>query len=259
MRCNGHEALCARRYDEVAYATTHNAMATQDDAYWAPNHFNAIPTQLADGVRGLMLDTHFHDGEPRLCHGRCDLGQHLLVDVLGELRAFLEANPREVLTIIFEAYISPEQTAAAFEESGLAVYVHTLQADGPFPTLGEMVDADRRLVVLSDSPGGPPWHHDVWSYAFETHWSVDTIEDFDCAPNRGDPAHPLFILNHFITNPVAFFRVAEQANAEAVLLDHAQRCLAAFGRVPNFVTVDFYSLGDVLSVVDTLNGVAAAD
>ena len=29
----------------------------------------------------------------------------------------------------------------------------------------------------------------------------------------------------------------------------------AAGDLPNFVTVDFYDIGDVLSVVDTLNGV----
>ena len=38
-------------------------------------------------------------------------------------------------------------------------------------------------------------------------------------------------------------------------LDRAQRCQQESGRLPNFVTVDFYSIGDVFEVVDALNGV----
>jgi hypothetical protein len=59
-RCNGHAALCDRRVDQVAFLGTHNAMAAADEPGW---FFAAqevgIPGQLDDGVRALMIDTHY--------------------------------------------------------------------------------------------------------------------------------------------------------------------------------------------------------
>jgi hypothetical protein len=59
-RCNGHAQLCDRRVDQVAFLGTHNAMAAADEPGWL---FAAqdvgIPRQLEDGVRALMIDTHY--------------------------------------------------------------------------------------------------------------------------------------------------------------------------------------------------------
>jgi hypothetical protein len=58
--CNGAAALCDRRLDEVAFAGTHNAMAAADVAGWMfPHQERGIATQLADGVRALLVDVHY--------------------------------------------------------------------------------------------------------------------------------------------------------------------------------------------------------
>ena len=65
-RCNGHAALCDRRVDQVAFLGTHNAMAAADEPGW---FFAAqdvgISQQLGDGVRALMIDTHYGISTPR--------------------------------------------------------------------------------------------------------------------------------------------------------------------------------------------------
>jgi hypothetical protein len=65
-RCNGHAALCDRRVDEVAFLGTHNAMAAADEPGW---FFAAqdvgISRQLGDGVRALLIDTHYGISTPR--------------------------------------------------------------------------------------------------------------------------------------------------------------------------------------------------
>ncbi len=43
-------------------------------------------------------------------------------------------------------------------------------------------------------------------------------------------------------------------NAHDFVVDRARECEKARGRLPNFVAVDFYSIGDVVGAVDTLNG-----
>lgn len=59
------------------------------------------------------------------------------------------------------------------------------------------------------------------------------------------------------TTPVPRPSLAAQVNAEAVLLRRVQACRRLRDRLPNLVAVDFYRRGDVLGVVDALNGIAA--
>lgn len=257
--CNGAPALCQRRYDEVAYLTTHNAMSSADDGWAFPNQSHDVPTQLADGVRALMLDTHVWNDGVYLCHSICEVGNQLLTDGLAEIGAFLDAHPREVVTIIFESYISAGQAEAAFAASGLLDQVHSQPLGEPWPTLAEMIAADRRLVVFTDRDGWTlPWYQDVWAHTWETDWSVDPGEAFDCVKNRGSYDNELLILNHFVTGAWgALDTLAAEANAYDVLWAHAQDCVTAEGRSPNFVTLDFYDLGDGRAVVDALNAASS--
>ena len=48
--------------------------------------------------------------------------------------------------------------------------------------------------------------------------------------------------------------LAEQINHNPLFIDRANACAAANAALPNFVTVDFYNIGDTLAVVDALNG-----
>ena len=109
-RCNGAAALCERRYDEVAYVTTHNAMSNRAAGWLGPNQNFGIARQLEDGVRGLMLDVHDHEGSPYLAHGSVQFGKLPLVDGLREVRRFLDHERSEVVTIIFESYVDAEAT-----------------------------------------------------------------------------------------------------------------------------------------------------
>ena len=91
-KCNGHEALCDRAFDEVAYPMTHNAMSNGEAGWLSPNQNFGITRQLNDGVRGMMLDTYLDDGELWFCHLICAAGKQPLVVGLEEITAFLEAN-----------------------------------------------------------------------------------------------------------------------------------------------------------------------
>jgi len=259
--CNRFAGLCDRAYDAVAYATTHNAMSNAEDGWLAPNQNFSISHQLEAGVRALMLDTWYFAGEPVLCHGGdvfpCDLsGLEPLADGLAAIRAFLDRHPDEVVSIIFESYISELDTQTAFLDSGLLAYTHAQPAAAPWPSLRELVENDTRLVVFTDDSGATlPWHHYVWNHAWETHFSFSAPEDFSCAKNRGSLANPLFILNHFLTRAVGSPALAEMVNHNPLFLSRAQQCQAESGRLPNFVTVDFFDIGDLFAVVETLNGV----
>lgn len=260
-RCNGSRDLCDRAFDAVAYPTTHNAMSNAEDGFNGPNQHYSVSHQLDDGVRGLMLDIWYFGGDVVLCHAGdvipCDVfGMRPLVDGLADIKTFLDRHPNEVVSIIFESYVSETDVAAKFIASGLISYAHAQPAADPWPTLRGLIEADKRLVVFTDdSAAGLPWHHYVWDYAWETHYSFENPEDFSCTINRGSMSNRLFILNHFLTRVIGSPQLAEMVNHDPLFIERALQCQTESGRLPNFVTVDFYDIGDLFSVVDELNGV----
>ncbi len=259
-QCNLHNSLCSKRYNEVAYLTTHNAYNSTENGFTLPNHNYNITSQLNFGVRGLMIDVYYNAGINLVYHGFPFLGTEPLTDVLTEIRLFLDANPNEIVTIILECYVSSNAYEQDMITSGLLPYVYT-HTGGQWPTLQEMINANERLVILSDADDAAPgqeWYHYVWDYAVETHYSVYSSDGFTCDFNRGDSINDLFILNHFITDQtlgVGWEDSALIANSNPFFTLRAQTCQQLKQKFPNFPTVDFYEVGDALQVVDILNGI----
>ena len=193
-----------------------------------------------------------------LCHGLCELGSTSWLPVMKDVRAWLEAHPREVVTLFVQDEVSPADTARIVREAGLKPFVYTPVADGTaWPTLGQMIDSGKRLVILMERHGGGatyPWLLDGFQVAQDTPFLFRTPTELSCAPNRGPADAPLFLLNHWITNKAREISNATQVNARDVLLTRARDCQQQRGLLPNYVAVDFYDRGDLMSVVDTLNG-----
>jgi hypothetical protein len=65
--CNGHRELCDKPLDQVVLPATHNAMSVPLPGWYSAEQEAPIGDQLSDGVRGLLIDTHYGD---RLPNGR---------------------------------------------------------------------------------------------------------------------------------------------------------------------------------------------
>jgi hypothetical protein len=137
---------------------------------------------------------------------------------------------------------------------------------GHMPTLRQMIEADRRVLVLvwQRGPlgrarfGEIPWMHPQFDVVQETPYSFKSADELmapeSCRPNEGRPANPLFLLNHWVdTSPYFLPRNARKVNAFGPLLERARRCMRARGRLPNLVAVDFFEEGDVLEAAGKLN------
>ncbi|HNU69474.1 MAG TPA: hypothetical protein PKG82_10010 [Myxococcota bacterium] len=259
--CNGMPELCDRPLDQIAFVTTHNAMANQDDSFLVPNQYSSVTRQLQAGVRAFMLDTWYdntQDPPPSddvyLCHGVCVFGMRLLSGTLADIRAFLLDNPDDFVVIIFESYVSAAHTLASFDQAGVTEMLLNPLPGQPLPTLAQAIDGGKRMLVLTDSGGGGfPGYLSVWDWAFETHWSNKVPDDLSCATNRGSDENPFFILNHFLTDPTALPELAAQINENPFFMDRAMACWKERDHIPNFVTIDFFEIGDVLDVVSQLN------
>jgi hypothetical protein len=64
--CNGHRELCDRPLDRVVLPATHNSMSAPLPGWYSSQQDAPIADQLADGIRGLLIDTHYAD---RLSNG----------------------------------------------------------------------------------------------------------------------------------------------------------------------------------------------
>jgi uncharacterized membrane protein HdeD (DUF308 family) len=314
--CNGHEELCDRPLDEVALAATHNSMSVPLPGWFASLQERPIGDQLEDGIRGLLLDTHYADllangrhrtyfasredlrsaveedgasaaaveaaerlrdrlgfrgpGEPGmyLCHTFCELGATPIADVLEDIREFLVTHPGDVLVVINQDYVTPPDFVAAIDDAGLTRYAFEPPSGSSWPTLGEMIEQDRRLVVLAENEAGAaPWYQLVYErLTQETPFSFSSTEQLtapdalagSCRPNRGEAGAPLFLVNHWVnTDPLPLPSNATVVNAYEPLLRRARACGRERGRPLNLLAVDFYTRGDVFEVVDTLNAVGA--
>jgi hypothetical protein len=201
-----------------------------------------------EGPRGLYL-----------CHGFCELGATPLVDAFRAIHEFLVRNPDEVLVFGIEDYVSPQDLAAAFAESGLEELVYKGPPGPPWPTLREMIDSRQRVVVtLESGRKGVPWLHPVYEGVLqETPYRFLQPSEMSCAPNRGGTSGSLFLMNNWIeTTPSPKPSNAAIVNGYDALLARARQCRKERGRLPNLIAVDFYRTGDLLRVARTLNGVA---
>jgi hypothetical protein len=195
------------------------------------------------------------------CHGFCELGAYPVAPALRELRDFAVAHPDEVILLVVEDYITPQDLAAEFDHAGFAGLIYTGNPSPQWPTLRQLIESGQRVVVFTESGRpGVPWLRPAFQTFQETPYSFHKLQDFTCRANRGGNTGPLFQINHWIdTTPTPKPSNAALVNAYPFLLSRAEQCAAERRRLPNLVAVDFYRTGDLLAVVNKLNGVAGQD
>ncbi|KAG0362000.1 PLC-like phosphodiesterase [Gamsiella multidivaricata] len=272
--CNGYADLCAKTYEQVAYATTHNAYAYTPAGALALNQNNDIPTQLNDGVRALMLDAYDtpsnNANDIELCHTSCNLlDAGTLSKTLGQIKTFMDANPNEVITIFWEnaGNLTPAHFQTVYQAAGMSNYLYTQQESAAaWPTLATMISSGKRLVNFVDSgaDASVPWLMAEYDFVFETPWQISKGAAYPCTVDRPkDQRKPMYVLNHFISGNLTVDGqqisipqpgLASQTNG-ADLVSHVNDCKTTFNQMPNFLAVDFYDNGTVFQTLASVNGV----
>jgi hypothetical protein len=190
-----------------------------------------------------------------LCHGFCELGAQPLGPWLATLADFLVQHPDDVVLLVIEDYVTPEDLAAEFDASGLAGLVYRGTGRAPWPTLRTLIDTRQRVVVMTESGRpGVPWILRAFDVMQETPYKFRNPAEMSCAPNRGGSQGSLFQINNWIdTTPAPKPSNAAIVNAHDALLARARRCQEERGVKPTIIAVDFYRTGDVVGVARELN------
>src|SRR5690606_2477274 len=145
-----------------------------------------------------------------------------------------------------------------FEEAGLADMAYVHEPGTPWPTRREMIDSGKRLLVLMENEGGGsqyPYLHQGFDLVQDTGYTYASVDDFDCTLNRGTADSDLLMVNHWLSSFTALVSNAQKANAAEVLGERVRECQQERGQIPNFVAVNWYDQGELLPVVNELNGV----
>jgi hypothetical protein len=264
------------------------------DAYYGYDQSGIVRTNLAGGVDRADLrrekgeeavreldrlgaltgtaDTSGARQDVYLCHDFCELGAVKAVDILRDVRAFLDQHLTEVVMLDFEDYVRPADLRRVLDEAGLSDRIWKPKpsevVDGVprLPVLGDMVtpargEAERkqRLIVMTEKhPQAYSWQLPTYRVSEETPYDWAKISDFTCKPNRGKTSKQLLIVNHWLRangppDPVG----AADVNSKATLTKRLQRCTQVRRRLPNVLAVDFTAVGDLSKTVDRFNGAVA--
>ncbi len=278
IECMGNVTYCMRTYDDFTFAETHNSFATEEDGihYPASNHDTGLAAQWEGGIRSFMLDVHhrssFQTGSDDLafCHGDsngiihpCSYGEVDAFDWLDDLRMLMDDNPLEIVTLLLENYVPSDHLEHLFTETSLLNRTWIHSTDDVWPTLGEMVLAERTLVIFTDSGDGPewPWLHHAWTHSWDTPYGESNQDEMSCEVGRGDGDQPVWHLNNWLSNAAGLSdpQRAEQVNDHETLLQRALDCWTEVDDRPTFIAVDWWEDGDVVGVVEALNGMTSAE
>jgi hypothetical protein len=245
----------------------------QIDAYLGATRKNRIYTDLSrsDPVQSDLppalvragLALHRRLGAPLrrnrfdvyLCHTLCELGAVSFEQTLRDMRRFLDRHPDDVLLLVIEDYVPPEQLLSSFDDSDLSDRLLPVAATAALPTLGEMLAEGKQMLATLENGDLPPLLPNAFlrlveetPFTFLTASALDTQDS--CIDNRGPVGAPIFQLNHWLTP--AGGRRARAVNYR-VLRRRVDECRARRGRAPTLVAVDFAEDSDVIEVTRDMN------
>jgi len=289
LGCNGKRELCAKPYNLVAYATMHNAFATSQDGFIVAQHRGCIRSALVLGIRGFMLDLHLtRSGEMKICHVSCAMGSLSLQKTLEIFRDFIMLNPREIVTIFWEAgfdmrldipdalvYEWDALFAAAILESHIDSLLYTVKhihPDDNWPSLSALIDTGERLVIFSDLytnqtlRGVNRMKHSIAQTTYNAldkqhlsqaceyvrditlHSEILVINQFTMLSTMGVNSASAEWLGKLLN--IDFFK---NVNREPYFSERVVACARKLKTFPTFIAVDFWESSDVFIVVDKLN------
>lgn len=159
LACNGHR--CDAEIQEIRFksgncsdrsALEYCYTDVSERPFYEPQL--CLQHELSRGVRVFFVEVHLHGRRLRACHRYCTV--HLLgvEEMLALFAEFLRLNPREVLILWWfpegDARSIDSAVQRAYHKTGLARYEFVPQ-QSRWPAIGELVDADTRLVSLADA------------------------------------------------------------------------------------------------------------
>jgi hypothetical protein len=290
MSSSAYDFIGAEQTTSITEQLNAGARFLMIDAYYGYDDKGLVRTNLAGGVDRAQLrkdrgeqavheldrlgaltgvaDTSGKKQDVYFCHNYCELGAITATRVFREVDDFLTRNLNDVVVLDVEDYVRPEDLKQALVDSGLwrRVYKPSPKRVG-WPTLLDMVqprtkgaeENPRRVIMMSEKhPADYPWLISAYEVSQETPFTFPSISQFNCQPKRGGTDKSFFIVNHWIQwNGLPDPGQATTINSKKVLTNRLQQCINERQQLPNAVSVDFTTQGDLFKTVNMFNAAIA--
>jgi hypothetical protein len=277
--CNGLTGLCDLRVDEILYGYVHNAVATDQDDFIVVNQDYNLENALKAGFRSMELDvgrcgtlgTSLNE-KVVFFHSQCLLGSRGISDTLTNINTFLDENPNEVIILKLEMTdesVTLQEVADIMDTVATGSFRDRLyqkqDMDTAWPTLGELVAADTRIILFyynqpdCANQSCPTGFHFWFTFGVNTQFSFDSVADLEATDSScvltgagADSQRDFYRVNAFVDVPSR--QVADTVNAENFMVQRMQDCAALNQDLAvNFYSVDFWDRGDVPRTVQEYN------
>ena len=216
--CNANPDTCDRKYTNVSYVGTHNSAFVGDKEDPRVNQELSVTGQLDAGIRFLQAQTHKDIlGDLSMCHTSCLLYYAgSLQSYLSTINDWLVAHPTTQISLLLTNgdNVDISMFDAAFKSVGLdkLAFVPSTSpnqlAYDDWPTIGELIDTGKRLVVFLDygaAENKVPYILNQYKYFFETPFDMTDASFNTCAINRPPGSSPdgkMMLVNHFLDKEV---------------------------------------------------------
>ena len=241
-------------YHQKLWLCSHNAMSNLEDAWLFPNQLYTIANQLKRGVHAQMWDVWDLDGKACLRHGNGTIfiPQYTnFEDALKTVKSYLDANRQAIITLILESHVKDELLWDNVVKAELENYVMNKENFSKMLTLGEMSELGQRLIIFSDCETNHFLY--LWDHAVETDWANDDVTKMKDQLRRGKKENPLFIVNHFVTNPLPSPECSKLLNKESQILQRLEQLEKMYNKQANFIVLDFVGDQNESQTVEKIN------
>lgn len=166
------------------------------------------------------------------------------IDQLNLIKDFLYNHPDRVLTLFLDFNVNIRELTTPVRKSGIDSLLYVYDTQTGWPTLKEMIDTDKRLIIfgMQEHRNSPKWLHYVWNHAVEPYYSILEAPVFIGEFLKGDPKNSLLIFNDY--NLPRKPNLPDDAYFNSVqnpyLIEHIKKVWANTGKTPNFVMLDRY-------------------
>ncbi|MGQ8337136.1 LamG-like jellyroll fold domain-containing protein [Sunxiuqinia sp. A32] len=182
-------------------------------------------------------------------------GSTPFIDELNKIKRNLENKPDKILTLFLDFNVNVNELWQLIDESGISPYLYEHNPKVGWPSLKEMVDTGKRLVIfgMQEHRNTPDWLHYIWDHAVEPYYSIMEAPDFIGEFLKGDPKNSLLIYNDYNfprkqdRPDQTFFDITRNP----YLIEHVKNVWMETGKTPNFIMLDSYQ-NWIMNVLYTL-------
>lgn len=247
---NDEHAL--KQYDETVFVISNFSGVDAN-----LNEPRSIQELLNENISGFRWYLEWEKQENQLMIKKADGSSISFRQTLVDIKNYLEQKPDKIFNLFLDFSTNVNELSDIFQDVGIDKFLYTFDPQEGWPTLKNMIEKNRRLVVfaMQDHRNSPEWLHYVWNHAVEPYFSIWEAPVFKSEFLKGDPKNSLLIYNdyNFPQKSESVKNLKYDTSLNPYLIEHIKNTWFNTGKTPNFIMLDRYE-NWILGVLTYIRG-----